>query len=103
LDFSLKEPKERTLEERQREMSEDFQAGRSVEAIVYGMSLWMKIGGGNLGILGGTQLLVKGIAVFSVDAISRMTRREGAAAIAASDKFCGLTFGGVIVGGVLVT
>jgi len=34
LDFSLKEPKERTLEERQREMREDFQAGRSVEAIV---------------------------------------------------------------------
>ena len=34
LDFSWKEPKERTLEERQREMREDFQAGRSVEAIV---------------------------------------------------------------------
>jgi hypothetical protein len=30
----LKEPKERTLEERQREMREDFQAGRSVVAIV---------------------------------------------------------------------
>ena len=34
LDFSLKEPKDRTLEERQREIREDFQAGRSVEAIV---------------------------------------------------------------------
>ena len=34
LDFSLKEPKDRTLGERQREMREDFQAGRSAEAIV---------------------------------------------------------------------
>jgi hypothetical protein len=30
LDLSLKVPKERTLEERQREMRSDFQAGRSV-------------------------------------------------------------------------
>ena len=34
MDLSLKVPKERTLEERQREMREDFQAGRSVVAIV---------------------------------------------------------------------
>jgi uncharacterized protein YheU (UPF0270 family) len=33
LDFSLKEPKERTLEERQREIRSDFQAGRAVVVV----------------------------------------------------------------------
>ena len=39
MDFSLKEPKERTLEERQREMREDFQAGRSVVAALVAVEI----------------------------------------------------------------
>jgi hypothetical protein len=39
LDLSLKVPKDRTLEERQREMRSDFQAGRSVEVDMV-MRVW---------------------------------------------------------------
>jgi hypothetical protein len=37
----LKEPKDRTLEERQREMRSDFQAGRSdVEEAIFAVLKW---------------------------------------------------------------
>jgi hypothetical protein len=43
LDFSLKEPKERTLEERQREIRSDFQAGRSVVGAIVAV-FWGVVG-----------------------------------------------------------
>lgn len=84
MDFSLKEPKERTLEERQREIRSDFQAGRSVVvdivAVLRGWCVcrWL-VYLAVRGVLG----RVVGIAEYN------------SAAIACQDKFCGLTFSGV--------
>jgi hypothetical protein len=63
LDFSLKEPKERTLEERQREIRSDFQAGRSV--VVVG-AIVAVFGGGRMEVVRGFYGVPRGLWILLV-------------------------------------
>jgi len=78
------------LEERQREMREDFQAGRSVGVAIVAVRLEWETRG-SVSIVSG---LFSEDLLCCVPVPESQGERTGAA-IAASDKFCGLTFGGV--------